>query len=62
MLIGWVYIYIKNIGLFFHGKNLFLTPLVSYIYSHSKQLNGDLKGITFVMFAVHEQVSLMSSS
>ena len=28
---------------------------------HYKQLNGDLKGITFTMVAVHEQVVLMSS-
>ena len=27
-----------------------------------KKLNGNLKDITFVMFAVHEQVALMSSS
>ena len=39
--------------------------LCSHIYflcSHNKQLNGDLKGITFVVTAVHEQIALMSSS
>ena len=30
--------------------------------SHHKQLNCDLKGITFVVLAVHEKVALMSSS
>ena len=41
------------------------TALCSHIYflcSHHKQLNGDLKGITFVVLAVHEEVVLMSSS
>ena len=39
--------------------------LNSHIYlpcSHHKQLNFELKGIIFVMLAVHEQVGLMSSS
>ena len=31
-------------------------------FSHHNQLNGDLKGITFAVLAVHEQVALMSSS
>ena len=30
--------------------------------SHHKQLNSDLKGITFVVLAIHEQVAPMSSS
>ena len=34
----------------------------SFSYSQHKQLNGDLKGITLVMFAVREQVALMSSA
>ena len=28
---------------------------------YEKQLNGDLKGFTFVMLAFHDQVALMSS-
>ena len=39
--------------------------LCSHIYifwSRHKQLNGDLKGIIFVIHAVHELVALMSSS
>ena len=36
--------------------------LIYFFCSHHKQLNGDLKGITFAMLAVHEQVALMSSS
>ena len=34
----------------------------SAVISHHKQLNDDLKGITFVLIAVCEQVALMSSS
>ena len=39
----------------------FLRSPVYFSCSHHKQLNGDLKGITFVVLAVHEQVALMSS-
>ena len=39
-----------------------LFSLLYFSYTHYKQLNGDLKGITFVVLAVHEQVALMSSS
>ena len=34
---------------------------ISFSCSHHNQLNGDLKGITLVMLAVHEQVVLISS-
>ena len=37
-------------------------PVFSFSCNPHKQLNGDLKGITLVMLAVHEQVALMSSS
>ena len=33
-----------------------------FFCSHHKQLNGELKHITFVMLAVNEQVALISSS
>ena len=56
----YVYVYIYNIYIYIY--------IYTYIYlyyffcSHHKQLNDDLKGITFMMLAVHEQVALMSSS
>ena len=55
----YIYIYI------YASEVLHTLPLCSHIpfsYNHHKELNDDLKGITFVMLAVHEQVSLMSSS
>ena len=39
-----------------------LCSLIYFCFSHHKQLNGNLKGITFVVLAVHEQVVLMNSS
>ena len=35
---------------------------LNFFCSQHNQLNSDLKGIMFVMLAVHEQVALMSSS
>ena len=34
---------------------------IFHFFNH-KQFNGDSEGISFMMFAVHEQVALMSSS
>ena len=59
MIYIYIYIYI------YASEVLHTLPLCSHIpfsYNHHKELNDDLKGITFVMLAVHEQVSLMSSS
>ena len=36
--------------------------ILYFFFSRHKQLNGDLKDITFLVLAVHEQVALMSSS
>ena len=55
-----------------HIDALYALLMFSYIYiyiyiyilyiSPQAQLNGDLKGIPFVMLAVHEEVALMSFS
>ena len=36
--------------------------ILYFFLSRHKQLNGDLKDISFLVLAVHEQVALMSSS
>ena len=50
--------------IFQHLDALYTLPVFSYIFlfSHHKKLKSDLKGIIFVMLAVHEQVALMSFS
>ena len=57
---AYIYIYI-----YIYIQTFCTQCLCSHIYffcSHQKQLNGYLKQITFVMFAVHEHVALISSS
>lgn len=48
----------------FNFQNLCTLLVFSYIFflQSPHLLTGDLKGITFAMIAVHEQVALMSSS
>ena len=73
--IYYIYIYILHIYIYIYIYCLYyicIYYIYIYIYilfmlqdihsSHYKHLYGDLKGITFVMLAVHEQVALMSSS
>ena len=69
--IYYIYIYILHIYIYIYIVYIIFVYII-YIYilfmlqdihsSHYKHLYGDLKGITFVMLAVHEQVALMSSS
>ena len=64
MYIIYIYIYIYIYICIYISVVLYTLLVFSYLpyCSHHKQLNGNLKGTTFVVLAVYEQVAPMSSS